>query len=161
MRLFNLERVEQLKTRYQNHYANDADELERYGLKKSKTHVAKLGALNPEPVSGMNLMMEFSQVVYDRLSDETLENDEQALFEKVSSYGRSFITMKVQAVDDEGNKVSLDESVSRMKCGHLGNMPVGVSKSFPLYETKEFKTARPNVSNRLKVYDFIDFDNQG
>ena len=51
--------------------------------------------------------------MYDRLSDETLENDGQALFEKVSSYGRSFITMKVQAVDDEGKEVSLDESVSR------------------------------------------------
>ena len=58
-------------------------------------------------------MMELSQVVYDRLSDETLENDGEALFEKISSYGRSFITMKVQAMDDEGNKVSLEESVSR------------------------------------------------
>ena len=98
--------------------------------------------------------------MYDRLSDETLENDGQALFEKVSSYGRSFITMKVQAVDDEGNKVSLDESVSRMKCGHLGNMPVGVSKSFPLSETKEFKTARPNVSYRLKVNEFASLVRQ-
>ena len=44
MRLFNsLEHVEQFKTRYQTHYANDADELKRYELfKKSKTHVAKL-----------------------------------------------------------------------------------------------------------------------
>ena len=50
-------------------------------------------------------MMDFSHVVYDRLSDETLENDGEALFEKISSYGRSFITMNVQAVDDEGNKV--------------------------------------------------------
>ena len=56
-------------------------------------------------------MMDFSQVVYDRLSDETLENDGEALFEKISSYGRSFIAMKVQAVDDEGNRVSLDGSV--------------------------------------------------
>jgi len=57
-------------------------------------------------------MMDFSQVVYDRLSDETLENDGEALFEQISSYGRSFITMKVQAVDDEGNKVALYKSVS-------------------------------------------------
>ena len=43
MRLFhNLERVEQFKTRHQKHYANDEDELERYGFfKKSKVHVAK------------------------------------------------------------------------------------------------------------------------
>ena len=35
-------------TQYQKHYANDAEELERYGLfKKSKTHVSKLNALNP------------------------------------------------------------------------------------------------------------------
>ena len=43
MRLFhNLERVEQFKTRHQKHYANDEDELERYGFfKKSKARVAK------------------------------------------------------------------------------------------------------------------------
>ena len=43
MRLFhNLERVEQFKTRYQKHYANDEDELERYGFfKKSKTRFTK------------------------------------------------------------------------------------------------------------------------
>ena len=75
------------------------EELERYGLfKKLKARVAKLNALNPEPVSGTTSMMDFSQVVYDRLSDETVENDGEALFEKISSYGRSFIT----------NKVSLD-----------------------------------------------------
>ena len=35
----------------QKHYANDADVLERYGLfRKSKTSVAKLNALNLEPV---------------------------------------------------------------------------------------------------------------
>ena len=50
--------------------------------------------------------MDFSQVVYDRLSDETFENDGEALFERISSYGRSFITVKVQAVDNEGNSVS-------------------------------------------------------
>ena len=43
MRLFhNLERVEQFKTRHQKHYANDEDELERYGFfKKSKTRFTK------------------------------------------------------------------------------------------------------------------------
>ena len=55
-------------------------------------------------------MMDFSQVVYDRLS-ETFEKDEEALFENISSYGRSFITLKVHAVDNEGNSVSLDGSV--------------------------------------------------
>ena len=35
-------------TQYQMHYANDADELERFGFfEKSKTNVAKLNALNP------------------------------------------------------------------------------------------------------------------
>ena len=39
------------------HYANDTEELERCGLfKKSKTHVAKLNALNPEPVFGITSM---------------------------------------------------------------------------------------------------------
>ena len=41
------------------------------------------------------------------------------------------------------------------------NMLVDASKSFPLYEPKEFKTARPNVSYKVKVYEFTDFDNQG
>ena len=43
MRLFNnLERVEQFKTRYQKHYANDEDELERCDFfKKWKTRVTK------------------------------------------------------------------------------------------------------------------------
>merc|ERR1711991_157609 len=48
---------EQFKTQYQKHYANDAEELERYGLfKKSKARVAKLNALNPEPVFGITSM---------------------------------------------------------------------------------------------------------
>ena len=58
-------------------------------------------------------MMDFIQVVYDRLSDETLENDGEALFEKISSCGMSFSAMRVQEVDDEGNRVSLDGSVSQ------------------------------------------------
>ena len=48
---------EQFKTQYQKSYANDAEELERYGLfKKSKARVAKLNALNPEPVFGITSM---------------------------------------------------------------------------------------------------------
>ena len=56
MRLFNnLERVGAVQKTI-------PEELKRYGLfKKSKTHVAKLNTLNPEPVSGITSMMEFSQ----------------------------------------------------------------------------------------------------
>ena len=44
-------------TKYQKHYANDAEELKRYGLfKKSNIHVAKLNALNPESVFGITSM---------------------------------------------------------------------------------------------------------
>ena len=44
-------------TQYWKHYANDADALERYGLfEKLNTHVAKLNALNPEPVFGITSM---------------------------------------------------------------------------------------------------------
>ena len=44
-------------TQYQKHYANDAEELERHGLfKKSKASVAKLNALNLEPVFGITSM---------------------------------------------------------------------------------------------------------
>ena len=108
--------------------ANDAEEFERYGpFKKSKARVAMLNALNFAPVFGTTSMMDFSQVVYDRLSDETLENDGEALFQKISSYGRSFITMKVQAVDDEGNKVSLDGSV--FKAQQCVEWPEALGKS--------------------------------
>ena len=34
-------------------------------------------------------MIDFSQVAYVRLSDETLENDGEALLEKISSYGEA------------------------------------------------------------------------
>ena len=38
-------------------FANDADELERRGFfEKSKANVAKLNALNPEPVFGITSM---------------------------------------------------------------------------------------------------------
>ena len=88
------------------------EELERYDLfRTSKARVAKLNALNPEPVSGIASVMDFSQVVYDRLSDETFESDGEALYKRMSSYGRSFITLKVQAVDNEGNSLSQDGSV--------------------------------------------------
>ena len=41
--------LEQFKTQYQKHYANYADELERYGLfKKSKARVAKHDDQNKE-----------------------------------------------------------------------------------------------------------------
>ena len=42
MRFFhNLERVEQFKTRYQKHHANDEDELERYGFFKKSKRVSR------------------------------------------------------------------------------------------------------------------------
>ena len=53
----NLERVGTVQMRSQTHCGNDTDELKRYGLfKKSKANVAKLNALNPEPVLGITSM---------------------------------------------------------------------------------------------------------
>ena len=44
-------------TQYRKHCANDAEELERDGLfKKSKARIAKLNALNLEPVFGITSM---------------------------------------------------------------------------------------------------------
>ena len=58
-------------TQYKKHYANDADELECYGLfKKSKTHVAKPTALNPEPVYGITTMSDSTQKSQETLHDE-------------------------------------------------------------------------------------------
>ena len=57
-------------------------------------------------------LFEFSHVGYDRLSDESLDNDEEALVGKVSVYGTKFLALKVQAVDDDGNRISLSGSVS-------------------------------------------------
>ena len=164
MRLFNdLERVEQFKTRYQKHCANYEDELELCGsLRNQKQNVAKLNTLNPEPVSGITSMMEFCQVVYDRLNDKTYENDGEVVFDKVSSYGRSFITMKVQAVDDEGNKVSLDESVFRMKCGHPGNFPLcehtqGVQDSTSECSTKTICHLKEDQSEFCEEHRWCQF----
>ena len=49
--------LEQFRTQYQKHHANDADELKRYDFfKKSKANVAKLNELNPDPVFGITSM---------------------------------------------------------------------------------------------------------
>ena len=59
-------------------------------------------------------LFEFSHVGYDRLSDESLDNDGEALVGKVSVYGTKFLALKVQAVDEDGNRISLSGSVSRV-----------------------------------------------
>jgi len=57
----------------------------------------------------------FSQVVYDRLIAGTYANTGEVLFEKIISYGGTFVTLKVQAADNEGNSVFLDGSVFQAK----------------------------------------------
>ena len=48
---------EQLKTEHQKQYAHEEGELARYWLfKQSEARVAKLNALNPEPVFGITWM---------------------------------------------------------------------------------------------------------
>ena len=90
--------VKQFETKYQKHHANDAEELNHYDLfKKSKARVAMLNALNPQLVSGTTSVMDFSQIVYDRLSDETVEKDGETLFENTSSYERNFIAVNAFA----------------------------------------------------------------
>ena len=54
--------------------------------------------------------MDFSNVVYDRLSAGT-ENDGSALISEVTWYSGFPLDMKVQAVDDDGNVVSLTSDV--------------------------------------------------
>jgi len=55
---------EQFKSKYHKHYDSDADEKMRYKLfKESQDRVAKLNALNPEPVFGITWMS-------DRLPEE-------------------------------------------------------------------------------------------
>jgi len=55
-------------------------------------------------------LMDFSNVVYDRLSAGT-ENDGSALISEVTWYSGFPLDMKVQAVDDDGNGVSLTSDV--------------------------------------------------
>ena len=48
------------KTENQKHYANDEEELARYGIsKQSKARVAQLNALNPEPFFGITWMSDW------------------------------------------------------------------------------------------------------
>ena len=68
-------------------------------------------------------MMDFSQVVYDRLSDETLENDGEALFEMISSYGRSFIAV------NEFADLTTSEFVSRYTGYEPNNVWSGLKHS--------------------------------
>jgi hypothetical protein len=55
-------------------------------------------------------LMDFSNVVYDRLSAGT-ENDGSALMSAVTWYSGFPLDMKVQAVDDDGNSIALTEDV--------------------------------------------------
>ena len=55
--------------------------------------------------------------------------------------------------------VNSTREMSRIERGHL-ELLVDVSKSSPLYEPIEFKTARSNLSYSLKVNEFADIDNQ-
>jgi len=60
-----------LCTQYQKHHANDAEELERYGLfKKSKARMTKLNALNPESVFGITSMSDKHVKSQKTLHDE-------------------------------------------------------------------------------------------
>ena len=76
--------LEQFRTQYQKHKTNDAEEFKRYDLfKKSKAHVAKLNALNPEQVFGItsisnSMMIEriwihcvVSEIVFQPLHSDT------------------------------------------------------------------------------------------
>ena len=60
-----------LCTQHQKHHANDAEELERYGLfKKSKARITKLNALSPESVLGITSMSDKHVKSQETLHDE-------------------------------------------------------------------------------------------
>merc|ERR550537_408577 len=52
--------------------------------------------------------MDFSNVVYDRLSAETTDNDGEALMQGVAYWSGQRLDLKVQAVNDDGSRTSLD-----------------------------------------------------
>ena len=67
-------------------------ELEFYGFfKKSKARVAKMDALNPEPVSGNHFDDGFQSSCVRQIERRNIRHRWRALFETTSSYGRSFI----------------------------------------------------------------------
>ena len=66
------------------------EEFKRYDLfKKSEARVAKLNALNHEPVSGITSMMDFSQDVYDRVTKHSRTMEKLCLRKPVRVEGAS------------------------------------------------------------------------
>jgi len=54
-------------------------------------------------------MGDFSNIVYDRLSAQTAGNDGEALMHGVAYWSGQRLDLKVQAVNDDGSRTSLDE----------------------------------------------------
>jgi len=73
-------------------------------------------------------LFQFGNILYDRLSAETAENDGQALVLGVAYWVGQRLDMKVQSVDDDGNPVPLSANT--------------------------FKAIKPHVEGRLLRFDF-------
>lgn len=68
-------------------------------------------------------LMDFSNVVYDRLSAETEGNDGEALMYGVAYWSGQRLDMKIQAVNDDGSRTSLDSaSFNALKPQENGNL---------------------------------------
>ena len=92
-------------TQYQKYHANDAEELERYGLfKKSKARITKLNALNPEAVFGITSMSDKHVKSQETLHDAKV-TDEDGLLSRSTMIKAKDIIMneRIVAVREEPN----------------------------------------------------------
>ena len=73
-------------------------------------------------------LFQFGNVLYDRLSIQTRDNDDEAFFERVCYWSGQRLDVKVQSIDSDGNLVPLSADT--------------------------FKAIKPHVDGRLLRFDF-------
>ena len=92
-----------LCTQYQKYHANDAEELERYGLfKKSKARITKLNALNPESVFGITSMSDKHVKSEETLHDVKVTDEDGLLSRSMMIKAKDIImNERIVAVREE------------------------------------------------------------
>ena len=157
MRLFNnLERVEQFKTRYQKHYANDEDELNRYGFfKKSKTRVTKHDdqSRTSSWKSEFGSLWSWLLVVWSLLIVLDLRTRPwwlESLF-FLQRERETRLPHEACHCSSRGTQFAREfyrREMSLTECGHHGNFPL----CEPIQEVQDCMSK--NVSYRVKVHKF-------
>ena len=106
-----------LCTQYQKYHANDAEEMERYGLfKKSKVRITKLNALNPESVFGITSMSNKHVRSQETLHDVKLTDEDGLLSSSMMMKAKDIImNERISAVREEPNYHAAENKFERFR----------------------------------------------